>query len=340
MPNKPIAVTMGEPSGIASEIILKTWLSRKKNKIHPFFLIDDLKKLEKINKTFQLNVKIHPIKKPSQTLKLFKYSLPVLDMKANLDFKLGNPNKKNCKFVIQSIIESLDLVIKKEACAILTLPVCKTTLKKSGFKFNGQTEYISHLCKKYFKKKNNEIMILSTNKPIDMGKNLIVGLITTHEPIKDFLKKINKRELIKKIYAFNFSLQKIWGFKIPKIGICSINPHAGEDGLVGNEENKIIIPVIKKLRKENIKLYGPLSSDSCFFKDKRKKYDGILCFYHDQGLAPIKILDFYNSINITGGIPILRVSPDHGPAFDIASSNIAKIDSLVSSIKFIERFSK
>ena len=143
-------------------------------------------------------------------------------------------------------------------------------------------------------------------------------------------------EIIKKIHAFQKSLQKLWLIKNPKIGICGLNPHAGEDGLIGLEEKKFIIPAIKELKKKKINLFGPLSSDSCFYKSNREKYDAIFCIYHDQGLTPIKILDFANSINITGGLPIIRVSPDHGPAFDIAKKNIANTDSIISSIKFID----
>jgi len=178
-------------------------------------------------------------------------------------------------------------------------------------------------------------MILSTIRPVDNGPNLRVGLITTHIPFSRIIDKLNKNIIIQKICSFNDSLKKIWKIANPTIGICSINPHAGEGGLLGNEEIKLIEPIKKKLDKK-IKVIGPLSSDSCFFKENRKKYDGIICFYHDQGLTPIKILDFYNSINITGGLPIMRVSPDHGPAFDIATQNIAKTNSLISSLNFVK----
>ena len=137
--------------------------------------------------------------------------------------------------------------------------------------------------------------------------------------------------------VFNDSLKKIWKIKKPTIGITGLNPHSGEGGLIGDEEKKLIHPIIKKFSKRGLKVFGPLSADTCFFKEIRAKYDGILCLYHDQGLSPIKTLDFFNSINVTAGLPIIRVSPDHGPAFDIAKSNLAKINSLVSSLKFLEK---
>ena len=329
---------MGEPSGVASEILLKTWLLRRKKKLPPFFAIDSLKKLNHINNLFDLKVKFKLIEKPSDTNFFFADFLPVLDIKENFSFKLGKPNPSNGKIVINSIVKSFKFINSGEARAMVTLPVCKKTLKVSGFKFSGQTEFLSDLSEKIYKKKHDEIMILTTNKPVDNGKNLIVGLVTTHVPLKSIFKNISKNGLISKIFAFNNSLQTIWGINQPKIALASINPHSGEGGLIGEEEKKIIVPVIEKLNYEGLKLFGPLSSDSCFFKTIRKKYDGILCLYHDQGLAPIKILDFYNSVNVTGNLPILRVSPDHGPAFDIAKKNIAKTDSLVASIKFLEKF--
>ncbi len=335
---KPFIVTMGEPSGISSEIIIKTWLKRKVFNIPPFILIDDLAKLEKINQSFSLQANFQEVYAGQNISKIFRISLPVLDLKANINPVLGTPNKKNSKFILQSIDQALKLVLNKEASGILTLPVCKKTLKKAKFNFNGQTEYLSYLTKKKSGKKFSEIMILSTTKPVDDGQNLIVGLITTHIPFREIHCTINKRIIFEKILSFKNSLSRIWRKKSPKIGITSINPHAGEGGLIGDEELKILKPVLEKCKNSNIKIIGPLSSDSCFHKSIRKNFDGILCFYHDQGLIPVKTLDFNNSINVTGGLPFLRVSPDHGPAFDIAKKNIANIESLVASFNFLKKF--
>ena len=285
MKKKPIVVSMGEPSGISTEIILKSWKYRN------------------------------------------KYKLPIFNIDEKVDFKLGKPNKKNAKIILRSIKISFDFVAQKKALGLLTLPVCKRTLKSSGFTFNGQTEFIGDLSKKKFRHKNKEIMILSTTKPSDKGKNLIVGLVTTHIPLKRIFSFLKKKEIE----------EKIWKIKQPRIGITGLNPHSGEDGLIGDEEKKVIEPIIKKLKTKGILVSGPLSSDTCFFKNIREKYDGILCLYHDQALSPIKTLDFFNSINVTAGLPIIRVSPDHGPAFDIAKLKLAKINSVISSIKFLER---
>ena len=334
---KPIVVTMGEPSGIASEIIIKVWLQRKKKNIFPFILIDDLEKLKKVNNFFNLKAKFISFNPGQDVYQIFEKYIPVVDLKANINFTHGLPSKVNSKFVLRSINTAVDLILKKKASSLLTLPVCKKTLKLSKFNFNGQTEYLSYMTSKIDGIKKSEIMILSTTKPIDKGKNLIVGLITTHLPLKKIHSNINKDKILKKIISFKKSLTKIWGINSPKIGITSINPHAGEGGLIGDEELKILNPALKECKKLNIRITGPISSDSCFHKSSRERFDGIICFYHDQGLIPVKTLDFENSVNVTGGLPFIRVSPDHGPAFDIAKKNTANLDSLFACFDFLKK---
>jgi 4-hydroxythreonine-4-phosphate dehydrogenase len=333
---KPIVLTMGEPSGIATEIAIKSWLKRQKLGLPNFFLLDDFKKVDFINRRFNLKAKLVKISSAKEVNKYFSEYLPILDMEINLKFILGKPNFKNSKYVLKSIDNSYDLFKKGDVSGLVTLPVCKKSLKKNGFNFCGQTEYLSSLATKKNKKQTNEIMILSTTKPEDKGTNLIVGLITTHVPLKDCLKNVNKKLIEEKISLFDRSLKKFWGHKNPKIAIASVNPHAGEGGLIGREEISLIKPVLNKL-KSNFNIKGPLSGDSCFSKDIRKNFDGIICFYHDQGLIPIKLLDFKHSINVTGGLPFLRVSPDHGPAFDIAEKNCANSESLCAALEFLNK---
>ena len=336
MKKKPIVLTMGEPSGIATEIAIKSWLKRKKLDLPNFFLLDDFKKVDFINRKFNLKAKLVKVSSAKEVNKYFSEYLPVLDMEINLKFILGKPNFKNSRYVLKSIDKSYDLFKKGDVSGLVTLPVCKKSLKKNGFNFCGQTEYLSSLATKKNKKQTNEIMILSTTQPEDKGTNLIVGLITTHVPLKDCLKNVNKKLIEEKIYLFDRSLKKFWGIKNPKIAIASVNPHAGEGGLIGREEISLIKPVLNKL-KSNFNIKGPLSGDSCFSKDIRKNFDGIICFYHDQGLIPIKLLDFKHSINVTGGLPFLRVSPDHGPAFDIAEKNCANSESLCAALEFLNK---
>ncbi len=337
---KPIAVSMGEPSGVASEIIIKTWLKRKKLNLPPFILVDDLQKISQLNELFNLKAKFKAIKVPEEGLSIFNDAIPIVDLKADINLNLGVSDKRNNKYVLKSIKKSFDFVYNKKCSSLLTLPVCKKTLKQERFNFNGQTEFLSYLAKKESGVEQFEIMILSTTKPVDNGKNLVIGLITTHVPLSKVHKDIKKINIIKKILSFQKTLKKIWKINSPKIAITSINPHAGEGGLIGDEEIKIVEPILKKFKTINIRLMGPISADSCFHKKKRESYDGIICFYHDQGLIPVKTLDFNNSINITGGLPFIRVSPDHGPAFDIAKKNIANTESVIAAFNFLKEVVK
>ena len=233
MKKKPIVLTMGEPSGIATEIAIKSWLKRKKLDLPNFFLLDDFKKVDFINRKFNLKAKLVKISSAKEVNKYFSEYLPILDMEIKLKFILGKPNFKNSRYVLKSIDNSYDLFKKGDVSGLVTLPVCKKSLKKNGFNFCGQTEYLSSLATKKNKKKTNEIMILSTTRPEDKGTNLIVGLITTHVPLKDCLKNVNKKLIEEKISLFDSSLKKFWCVKKPKIAIASVNPHAGEGGLIG-----------------------------------------------------------------------------------------------------------
>ena len=173
--------------------------------------------------------------------------------------------------------------------------------------------------------------------------------ITAHEEIllveEPLTIKYNghKDQLSKKYWGMDRfriqSLEKLWNISRPNIAVCGLNPHSGESGKIGTEEEKIILPAIQKLKTKNYNVFGPLSADTCFSKNKRQSYDGFICIYHDQGLIPVKTLDFFNSVNVTGGIPIIRTSPDHGPAFDIAELNQASNKSLIASIKLAESLS-
>lgn len=333
---RPIAITMGDPSGISGEIVFKSWIKRKQKKVPPFFLIDDIFRLSVLSEKMKKKIPLKQIENVINIDDLFVSHLPVLQIGTQIDAKLGYPKPSQCKYVLESINKSVELARNNEIKAIITNPVCKKMLIKFGFNHKGQTEYISEMISKKGKVNYDEIMILSTSNK--NKRDLIVGLVTTHIPLKDVSKNLTKERIIKKTISFHNSLKKIWRINSPRIGICGINPHAGESGLLGIEEKKIIIPAIKTLQK-TMKIDGPISPDSCFTDFNLNRFDGILCMYHDQALIPVKTIDFYNSVNITGGLPILRVSPDHGPAFDISSKFIARPDSLIAALKFAEKYS-
>ena len=336
---KPIAITMGDPSGISAEITIKTWIQRKKNKLNPFFLIDREERVLNVAKHLKLNIPTKIINSPNDVEEIFNKYLPIYNLKQSINSVLGKPNPKFVVDILESIDIAINFAVKNEIIGIVTNPVSKEILMKKGFEQNGQTEYITEKVNKICRKKYKEIMILSTTAPDDSGENLKVGLITTHIPIKEVSKKLTKKIISQKIKTFHKSLVDLWKIKKPLIGICGLNPHCGENGMIGDEDKRLILPVYKEL-KSKFNLKGLLSADTSFSRKNRQKFDGFICMFHDQGIIPVKTLDFDKSVNITGGLPIIRTSPDHGPAFDIARLNIANNASLISSIKLIENFAK
>ena len=310
----PLAITMGEPSGINSEIFLKA--VKEINKINNFIICDPSwieKSLEFFNKKNSINIL-------DQNLDIKENYINIMPTKRKVIFKLGKPNKRNNSAIIESIDKAIYLAKNKKVSGIVTLPIYKKNLIEDGFKFPGHTEYLS------YKDKSDSLMVL-------MNKKLKVATVTTHIPITKISKSLNKSLIIKKINILNESLIKDFKINSPKIAISSLNPHAGEEGRIGREEIDIIIPALKHLRRNNINVVGPLPADTLFNKDNLKEYDARLCMFHDQALIPIKTLDFFNGINFTSGLSFIRTSPDHGTAFNISGKNIANPSSLISSIK-------
>ena len=317
----PLAITMGEPGGINSEILLKALKKIKKIKI---FVICDPSWIESSLKIFHLKFPINIISSPSEVRIGF---LNILPLKNNIIFNIGNANKANNKAIVESIDTAVSLAQAKKISGVITLPIYKKILMDDGFNFPGHTEYLSH------KDNSKSLMILMTKK-------IKVATVTTHIPISQVPKSINKNLLIEKCSILNSSLINDFNIKQPKIAISSLNPHAGEEGQIGEEEIKVILPAVKEIKKAGINVTGPLPADTLFHTDNLKKYDARLCMFHDQALIPVKTMDFYNGINFSAGLSFVRTSPDHGTAFDIAGKNLANPDSLISSIKQAKMISK
>ena len=209
------------------------------------------------------------------------------------------------------------------------MPISKSILKEgANFPFPGHTEYLAHLDES----KNYAMMLVN--------KYLKVVPVTIHIPIKDITKYLNKELIEKTIKTTHQELNSRFSISNPNIWISGLNPHAGENGTIGDEEQKFIIPIIKKLQSEGYNLLGPLSADTMFYGKKRPRFDAAICMYHDQALIPIKTLDFHSSVNLTIGLSFIRTSPDHGTAFDIAGKNLANPTSTIEAIKLAWNMAK
>lgn len=312
----PLALTMGDPTGIGPEITQKAWQALCEDTKFVFFLIG--------------NPKFYPgavsIDAPADASKVFKDALPVLPIEC-ADIQSGKPDEHAAPAIIKSIRDAVDLALENKVAAIVTNPIAKDVLYRAGFKYPGHTEYLAALT-------------ITRNSPYARGpmmmlnaKNLRVALVTIHTPLKYVAEAITQEKIIEAAITLDGALKTDFGIKNPRIAMAGLNPHAGENGSIGKEEIEVLNPAAKHLRELGIDISSAQSADTLFHDEARKKYDAALCMYHDQGLIPVKTLDFYGGVNTTLGLPIVRTSPDHGTAFDIAGKGIARVDSLIQAIK-------
>ena len=318
---KRIVITSGEPASISSEITIKSLLSNKIEKnLEIIFVTDPVLVQNTAIKQYPF-FKIN-ILNENNRFQNYKHGLiNILPMKLKKKSIPGQLDEKNCPFVKDSILKSVNLVQNSLADAIVTNPINKYIMKKSGFKYPGHTEYLAKLSKV----KTNPIMLLESKK-------LRVIPLTTHVAIKDVPKLIKKDFIISKLKIIYNELQNTFKIKKPKILVSGLNPHSGENGKIGLEEIRSIIPAINCLNKQGYNVIGPKSADTLFLKKNLIKYDAIVCMFHDQALIGIKTLSFNDIVNITLGIDFIRTSPDHGTGIDIAGKGKANPNSLIKAI--------
>lgn len=325
-PARPLApealvVTMGDPAGIGGEVSLKAWLARGAG-LPAFFLLDSPARLKAVASQLQLDVPIFSISKPEEAKAAFQKGLPVLTLpeaEALPDVELGTPNPAWSKAVIASITQAVELVKKGECSGLVTNPIHKASLYNAGFKHPGHTEFLADLTG------GAPVMMLS-------APGLKVIPITIHTALKNVASQLTstKIETCGRILAQ--SLIQDFGIAQPRIAVAALNPHAGENGAMGDEEGGIIQPAVDKLRAEGINIFDPAPADTLFHHRARARYDAVLCMYHDQALIPLKTIDFDRGVNTTLGLPIVRTSPDHGTAFDIAAQGVANAESFIAAL--------
>ncbi|MBO39483.1 MAG: 4-hydroxythreonine-4-phosphate dehydrogenase PdxA [Rhodospirillaceae bacterium] len=318
----PIAVTMGDPNGIGGEITIKAWMKDHSSGNYPFFLIDDPVRIQNIVRQMNVDVPIRSIEKPELANNVFGQALPILEEKLNMDFSEGHSSSFATQAIIRSIDRALDAVLSGAASAMVTNPIKKSTLYDAGFCYPGHTEYLANQTKA----QKPAVMMLET-------ANLRVVPVTIHLSLKEAIDVLSIDKIVLCTTTTATALKQDFGINRPCIAVAGLNPHAGEDGFLGQEEIEIITPAINQLQATGLNVIGPFASDTLFHQTARKKYDAVICMYHDQALIPSKTIDFYNGVNITLGLPIVRTSPDHGTAADIAGTNRANPNSFIAAIQ-------
>lgn len=317
---KPLVVTMGEPAGIGGELMLKAWLARKEQNLSPFFVIDDPARLQSIDSKIPLQI----ISNPEQAVGIFNKALPVLPLSLPAAVMPGMLNSKNGQTVLESIRMAVDLCMRGQTAGMITNPIHKAALYDIGFKHPGHTEFIADLCGRA----EVPVMMLVT-------KDLRVVPLTVHIPLSQVPSQISQQLICNKARIITQALKKDFGIISPRIAVAGLNPHAGEDGKIGQEDRDIIAPAVEILKAEGLMITGPHPADTLFHAEARAKYDVAIGMYHDQALIPLKTLDFHGGVNITLGLSVIRTSPDHGTALDIAGRGIANANSLINAVKMV-----
>lgn len=320
-----LGLTMGDPAGISAEITIKSWLLRKTRHIPPFIFFGSNKLLVKRAREMGLNIETKVIQdfhnlEPECFLKF----IPVFDISI-FDTKLGLYDKKNDIAIIQSILSAIDFIKNDKINGIVTNPVNKNSLKYNKKQYSGQTELFADIFNS-----NQQVMLLTSDE-------MKVIPLTRHIPISSIPSSINKKLIIDTTLIGIESLKKFFNIPKPKVAITGLNPHSGDNGLIGREEIEIIIPAVEYLQKQSHAVSGPLSADSLFHESSLKKYDLVVCMYHDQALIPIKARSLYSAVNVTLGLEIIRTSPDHGTGYDIANKFIADESSLIEALILAEK---
>jgi 4-hydroxythreonine-4-phosphate dehydrogenase len=314
---------MGEPAGVGGEVTIGAWRALRESG-PAFFTVDDPERLA------VFGAPVQAIGEPQEAERVFRDRLPVVSVGSAIESSPGLPEPKSQRWVMESIKLAVQFALRGAASAVVTNPIQKSALIAAGFEFPGHTEYLAALTSpspmpSVFARRG-PVMMLAT-------QSLRTVPVTIHMSLADAVRSLSTAAIFETACVVAESLRLDFGIADPRLAVSGLNPHAGEGGLLGGEDAETIAPALGMLRSEGILAVGPLAADAMFHEDARKKYDAAICMYHDQALIPIKTLAFHHAVNVTLGLPIVRTSPDHGTALDIAGRGIARPDSLIAAIR-------
>jgi 4-hydroxythreonine-4-phosphate dehydrogenase len=323
----PIALTMGDPSGIGLEVALAAW---REGEVAPFFLLADPDAVAQVDRALGLATPLETTT-PEQAAEVFGRALPVVPLSARVSAQPGKPDPANAPAILEAIERAVEYVRLGAARAVVTNPIAKKTLYDAGFRHPGHTEFLGELAGAWGEPATPVMMIWS---PL-----LAVVPVTIHIPLREVAEALTRAAIETAARIVDRDLKSRFKIERPRIAVAGLNPHAGEGGAMGREEMDTIAPVIEALRREGLDIFGPLPADTMFHARARERYDVALTMYHDQGLIPAKTLAFDEGVNVTLGLPFVRTSPDHGTAFDIAGRGAADPASLSAALKLAARLS-
>ncbi len=303
-----VGISIGDLNGIGSEVVLKTFEDTRMLELCTPVIFANVKVLSFIKKNLELTAALHGIDKMEQ---LVVGKINVLNVwREGVDINFGQNDENIGKYAVRSFVAAVNALKSDQVDVLVTAPINKYNIQSEEFNFPGHTDYLA-------KELEGNAMMLMVN-----GK-LRVGLLTDHVPVNEVVDHLTEKLIFQKIKTIQEALIKDFGINKPKIAVLALNPHAGDNGVIGKEDDEIMRPALKKLFNEGVLVFGPFAADGFFGSNQYEKYDAVVAAYHDQGLIPFKTLSFGNGVNYTAGLNKIRTSPDHGTAFEIAGKGVA-----------------
>ena len=324
---RPLALTLGEPAGVGPDLALVLWTRREALRVPPFLLLGDPAFLAARARALNLPVKIEEAGAADAAAR-FKTALPVQPLGIAATAAPGKPDAASAAVARAAIEQAVALVQADEALAVVTNPIAKHVMQQAGFAFPGHTEFLAHLAGGA--RPPRPVMLI-------WSEELAVVPVTIHVPLSEVPHLLSTELIVETAQIVAREYARRFGIARPRLAVCGLNPHAGEGGMLGREDDDIIRPAVERLKADGIAATGPHTADTLFHRDARRQYDVALGMYHDQVLVPAKTLAFDRAVNVTLGLPFVRTSPDHGTAFDIAGSGKADPSSLLAALKLAQR---
>jgi 4-hydroxythreonine-4-phosphate dehydrogenase len=321
----PLAVTMGDPGGIGPDVALTAYGDRVERDLPPFYIIADPGLLSARAGRMGLKIKLREAT-PETALEVFPNALPVVPLPVSVEDRPGVADSANAEAVLASIRMAVADALAGRAGAVVTNPINKKALYDAGFAHPGHTEYLGVLAREAGHDSVRPVMLLA-------GPDLLVVPVTIHIPLSAVPEALTHELIVETARIVHRDLVSRFRIETPRLAIAGLNPHAGENGAIGREDEDIIAPAVAQLRAEGIDARGPLPADTMFHEEARESYDCALAMYHDQALIPAKTLAFHDAVNATLGLPFVRTSPDHGTALEIAGSGKARADSFAAAVR-------
>lgn len=322
---QPFVISLGDPAGIGPEVTAGAWMARHGSCLPPFVAVGDINAIRAV-----WDGPIAQVDSAAAAAPLFAEALPVWHIEDSGPVTPGAPTLEGAQCALHSLELGVGLARSDQAAGLITAPVCKDQLYKVGFTHAGQTEFVADRCGV---SRTNAVMMLA-------GPGLKVVPITVHVPLRDVPGLLTIDLIVARAQATARGMARSFGMERPRLVLAGLNPHAGENGAIGSEELEILIPAVQRLREEGLDITGPYSPDAMFTPVARETYDAALCLYHDQALIPLKALYFDEGVNMTLGLPIVRTSPDHGTAFNIAGQGIARPNAMIAAIRMAEQVAR